>query len=81
MTPRSAQESRLGPNELIARIGKGGMDEVWSARDPPRAADAPQMTPEQQAAAEAPRKWQLGGPLDTFKDLKKMNRHENGYPG
>ena len=34
MTPRPAQGPRLGPNELIARIGKGGMGEVWSARDP-----------------------------------------------
>ncbi|HKQ87600.1 MAG TPA: hypothetical protein VJS43_12630 [Candidatus Acidoferrales bacterium] len=31
-----------------------------------------QMTPEQQAAADALKKWQLGVSLDVFKDLKKM---------
>ena len=26
--------AKLGPYEIIAAIGKGGMGEVWKARDP-----------------------------------------------
>src|SRR6202040_1383639 len=29
-----AASDRLGPYEIVLRIGKGGMGEVWRARDP-----------------------------------------------
>ncbi|HKD07272.1 MAG TPA: protein kinase [Bryobacteraceae bacterium] len=34
MVPRPAKGGRLGAYELLVRIGKGGMGEVWKAHDP-----------------------------------------------
>ena len=33
MSPKPTEGSRLGPYELLGRIGKGGMGEVWRAHD------------------------------------------------
>ncbi|HKV46822.1 MAG TPA: hypothetical protein VJN69_01935 [Candidatus Acidoferrales bacterium] len=51
--------------------GRGPAPEGAAARGRGRGGRG-EMTPEQQAAADALKKWQLGVSLDVFKDLKKM---------